>query len=103
MHPIIEKKIKKRKEINKEEKQERKKEEKTIKCDNCDNLISRGATRCINCSILHKFQEASKDRPSYEQLKKDIKELKYYTTIAKKYDVSDNCIRKWLKKYEKYS
>ena len=25
-----------------------------------------------------------------------------YTQVGKKYNVSDNCIRKWLKKYELY-
>lgn len=80
-----------------------KKEEKTIKCIDCDNLISKKATRCIICNDTHKFKEASYDRPSYEQLKKDMEELKFYTTIGKKYNVSDNCIRKWIRKYEKYN
>lgn len=78
-------------------------EEKLKKCIDCDNLISQKATRCITCNDIHKFKEASNDRPSYEQLKKDMEELKYYTAIGKKYNVSDNCIRKWIKKYEKYN
>ena len=32
-----------------------------------------------------------------------MEELKYYTAIGKKYNVSDNCIRKWFKKFEKYN
>lgn len=73
------------------------------KCLDCDKDISNHSTRCIDCNYKNKFIEASTDRPSYEQLKKDFEELKYYTTIAKKYSVSDNTIRKWMKKYEKYS
>ena len=95
MYPTVKKKEEKTKEF--------KKEEKTIKCNDCDTLISRGATRCVKCNDINKFKESSKDRPSYEQLKKDMEELKYFTAIANKYGVSDNCIRKWLKKYEIYS
>jgi hypothetical protein len=40
------------------------------------------------------------ERPSYEQLLKDIEETNYLQT-GKKYGVSDNCIRKWIKYYEK--
>jgi hypothetical protein len=41
-------------------------------------------------------------RPSYEQLQKEIKENGYSAT-GRKYVVSDNAIRKWLKFYEKFS
>lgn len=40
------------------------------------------------------------ERPSYEILKKEIEELGYSAT-GRKYSVSDNSIRKWLKTYEK--
>jgi transposase-like protein len=39
-------------------------------------------------------------RPSYEKLKNDLKS-KGYTATGRKYSVSDNTIRKWLKTYEK--
>lgn len=38
-----------------------------------------------------------KDRPSKEQLENDIQELPM-TKIGKKYGVSDNAVRKWIKK-----
>lgn len=38
-------------------------------------------------------------RPPYEALKKDIKQLGYIGT-GRKYGVSDNAVRKWLKYYE---
>lgn len=40
-------------------------------------------------------------RPSYEQLLSEIKELGYLGT-GRKYGVSDNAIRKWIKFYEKH-
>ena len=43
------------------------------------------------------FKENLKNKQSYEQLKKDMIELKYFTSVAKKYNVSDNCIRKLIK------
>lgn len=41
-------------------------------------------------------------RPPYEQLKKEIDETSY-SAVGRKYGVSDNAIRKWIKYYEKYS
>ena len=38
-------------------------------------------------------------RPPYETLKKDFKQLGYIGT-GRKYGVSDNAVRKWLKYYE---
>ncbi len=38
-------------------------------------------------------------KPNKEDLEKDIKELKYFTRIGKKYGVSDNTVRKWCKTY----
>jgi very-short-patch-repair endonuclease len=40
-----------------------------------------------------------KDRPSLKQLELDIKELKYCGT-SRKYNVSDACIRNWIKQYK---
>jgi prophage antirepressor-like protein/very-short-patch-repair endonuclease len=40
-------------------------------------------------------------RPSYEQLKTDL-ENSNYVQVGKKYNVSDNSIRKWIRTYKKY-
>lgn len=40
-------------------------------------------------------------RPPYSQLKKEIEETNY-CKVARKYGVSDNAIRRWIKMYEKY-
>ena len=40
-------------------------------------------------------------RPSYNQLLEEVNEIGYAAT-GRKYNVSDNSIRKWIKMYEKY-
>ena len=53
-------------------------------------------------NIINKFVSRRKvSRPSYEQLKKEIKIFGYLKT-GRKYGVSDNAIRKWVNFYEKY-
>lgn len=39
-------------------------------------------------------------RPPHEQLIKEVEEMGYCTT-ARKYGVSDNAIRKWIRAYER--
>lgn len=41
------------------------------------------------------------DRPSLDQLLKEVSELGYSAT-GRKYNVSDNSIRKWIKMYQKH-
>jgi prophage antirepressor-like protein len=72
------------------------------KCIDCNVQIMQDSTRCNKCSGKLRFMNSSKDRPSYEQLKEDLK-ISNYTKVGKKYNVSDNTIRKWIKKYEKYN
>jgi hypothetical protein len=67
-------------------------------CGNCDKKIKQKGN-CIDCSKKLK-RTKNKNRPSYNQLKEDIKVLPY-TKIGIKYNVSDKCIRKWIKNYEK--
>jgi len=55
-----------------------------------------------NKQVNHFYSKRKVERPSYEQLIKDIKKLGYKGT-GKKYGVSDNSIRKWKKYYEKYN
>ena len=72
------------------------KKPKTKKC-NCGNLISDNAITCLDC----KFENTKKvNRPEYNILIDDIKKLGYVGT-GRKYGVSDNSIRKWVKNYEK--
>jgi hypothetical protein len=39
------------------------------------------------------------DRPSHAQLKTDLAQMSYLA-VGRKYGVSDNAIRKWLRWYE---
>ncbi len=69
------------------------------KCILCDKKITgRGKTKmCNDCFKIHSRKTI---RPSYEELKIKINEFGYNET-GRKYNVSDNTIRKWLKNYEK--
>ena len=67
-------------------------------CPVCQKYIPQSFKYCsLECS----HQDHRKvERPSLEILQKDIKEIGYVQT-GKKYGVSDNCIRKWEKRYLK--
>ena len=59
----------------------------------CGKQIKKASKKCNTC---HTKSLRIKERPSIEQLEIDIKELGYCGT-GRKYEVSDNSIRKWLK------
>jgi len=63
-------------------------------CIDCKQKIDMQAKRCTKCNSLNKRKV--KDRPSQEQLLKEIEETNY-CAVGRKYGVSDNAIRKWLK------
>lgn len=67
-------------------------------CKECGSEITKGAIYCTICS--HKRRRKIKNRPSKEQLLHDFKELKSIVQIGKKYGVSDNAVRKWIKTYK---
>jgi 5-methylcytosine-specific restriction endonuclease McrA len=52
-------------------------------------------------SIQRSKKRRKVKRPPYKQLIKEIKESNY-CTVGKKYGVSDNAIRKWVKFYEQH-
>jgi len=81
----------------KQEKQEKQLEEK--QCMDCVELISIRSTRCLSCAKKQQTRKVA-NRPSLEQLEQDLKELKTYTAVGRKYKVSDNSIRKWIKGYK---
>jgi hypothetical protein len=74
------------------------KNEKKIKyyCE-CGNEKNKDSKHCKKCSS--KKNRKVKERPSYERLKIEVKRVGYSAT-GRKYGVSDNTIRKWLKTYE---
>ena len=64
------------------------------KCVSCNVEISYGNNTCRKCAS-HKRRIV--ERPEYTSLLKEVEEFGY-SKIGKKYGVSDNTIRKWLKK-----
>ena len=69
---------------------------KNKKCD-CGIDICGVSSLCKDC---YDKKQQKQERPNYETLIKEIKELGYKGT-GKKYNVSDNAIRKWRNNYEK--
>lgn len=63
------------------------------KCIDCDTIISENCKRCIKCDHL---RQRKVKRPDIDILRKEILEFGYVKT-GKKYGVSDNAIRKWIK------
>lgn len=64
------------------------------KCQYCKKPITSKFTMCLSCAQRARYGRL--DRPTKEQLLEDIKELGYCGT-GRKYKVSDNAIRKWMK------
>lgn len=72
-----------------------------LTCNTCNTQITKKSKTGI-CQSCHKKNTRIVERPSYETLLNDIQELGYVQT-GKKYGVSDNSIRKWVKNYSKES
>jgi hypothetical protein len=63
----------------------------------CGNIIKTKKSKICNiCRSIN--NRIVKERPNYDVLIKEINELGY-TGTGRKYGVSDNSIRKWIKKY----
>lgn len=68
--------------------------EKKIKFCECGIIIKTNSKTCKDC-----YKRTTKvERPKFQVLINDISELGYSGT-GRKYGVSDNAIRKWVKKY----
>lgn len=67
---------------------------KKSNCVKCGNICTNN--RCDRC---YRLESRKVERPSYEQLLEEISQLGYCGT-GRKYGVSDNAIRKWIKRYE---
>jgi len=63
---------------------------------NCGNKKNNKAELCKKCNDIN-IRKVK--RPTYNQLIKEIKETSY-CAVGRKYNVSDNTIRKWIKFYE---
>lgn len=69
-----------------------KRKKKIYHC-NCGKEITKISNKCNSCE---KKDRRKVERPEYDTLLKDINELGYSGT-GRKYGVSDNAIRKWIK------
>jgi hypothetical protein len=78
-------------ELRKKKYDNKKNENKYCKCG---KEISKHSKNCDQCDNLNKRKV--KNRPTIETLLYELSESNY-TAIGKKYGVSDNCIRKWIK------
>jgi len=70
------------------------------KCENCNTNVHSKSRWCKRCSAVFKKNKRKVERPSLDALLQNIKELGYVAT-GKKYGVSDNAIRKWIRVEEK--
>lgn len=81
----------------------RTKEDGNIICPICNkNKMAKRSKMCIECSRNNRSiykKTHGKDIPSKEELEKLINTMPF-TKIGKMYDVTDNAIRKWCKKYD---
>jgi len=68
------------------------------KCD-CGTIITKDSK---SCKICNEVKKRKVERPDYQELLIDINEIGYSAT-GRKYGVTDNAIRKWIKYYEKYN
>lgn len=62
----------------------------------CGKKINYKSNKCRECDFL----DRKSNRPSPLQLLQDFEELKNFVQVGKKYGVSDNSVRKWLKFYK---
>ena len=66
-------------------------------CVECNSMLfNKQSKRCVACA---KKNTRIVDRPAYEQLKRDLESMSD-VACGRKYGVSDNSIRKWIRFYQ---
>lgn len=76
----------------------KKKPKKLILCKNCNNEFYTYSNQF--CSQECKIEKSRLNIPNKTDLLDKFKELKTFVSVGKFYDVSDNAVRKWCKKYK---
>ena len=72
-----------------------------IRCINCEKPINYGKKFCSNaCKNLTLVKQRGSKKPTKEQLKEDLSGKINWCALGRKYNVSDNAVRKWAKGYE---
>ena len=64
------------------------------RCCDCGCQVNVGANRCLECSLKHRRRVP--DRPTHDELALLVAEFGFYG-VGKKFNVSDNAVRKWCK------
>ena len=67
-------------------------------CRSCGIEVTRGNTRCVECAAKERRTTPNKERPSREELKSLIRNTSF-AELGRRYNVSDNAIRKWCDAY----
>jgi very-short-patch-repair endonuclease len=79
--------------------EERYSNRKIKECSVCSIKISKSANKCIKCANKEKIGKYRKvERPTKEELEKLINSMSW-VAIGRKYNVSDNAVRKWARSY----
>jgi hypothetical protein len=73
----------------------RNRKRREYRCIKCNNETKINRKYCNECRNKQNFNKRKVERPSIEQLLKEIKETNY-CAVGRKYGVSDNAIRKWV-------
>ena len=68
-------------------------------CADCGAEILKSSVRCVSCDKKRSMQKSKRNMITRDELK-DLIRTTPFTTIAKQFNVSDNAIRKWCKKYD---
>lgn len=76
-----------------------KQEGKKYYCRNCQEIITKKAKICVTCSRMEKAKK-SKCPTRIELILELSKPNWTWVSLGTKYGVSDNAVRKWVKKYE---
>lgn len=80
-----------------------KRRKKIRSCVVCGKTVSKGSSLCRQCAAdrnEHIHIRKVKNRPSLEVLLDEVEKMGY-CAVGRKYEVSDNAIRKWIKNYMK--
>ena len=70
---------------------------KPYNCNTCNKYLKYKTKNCLECT-----QKKYKKPPAKESVKV-MSKTKSFVAIGKKYGVSDNAVRKWVKSYKKYN
>lgn len=69
-------------------------------CKSCGKEIGDETKHELCRACWRKVEQMNSSKPSKKQLLQDCKDLKSYSKVSKKYNVSDKTIKKWCESYD---